>query len=290
MQVIKTVKNVMYIAIITGFLVSTINIGAAVITAAEEISPEEQKKLDYKLFDAIDAGIPQAIRDILNEGANPNARNRLGHTPLHAANQITSINTLETMPILILAGADLNAQSHDLGRTALHYAIPRMIHESAVNRKLKILDTLINEQVDLNVQDGDGNTALIWAIKFCDLRTMSHVLQSLIEAGADETIKNNRNHTALDLARAHADFHDIEWRLELLTKTLEKRYSTIAFKLQEHLRKGPRATFPSKMIEICTPTDQARKRAIAATVVQRQRAGTTRVNALALRAARLLKK
>jgi ankyrin repeat protein len=63
------------------------------------------------------------------------------------------------------------------------------------NDHLKIVQILIQAGVDVNIQGNDGYTALIWASYYNYLE----VAQALIQAGADVNIKNNDSNSALNL-------------------------------------------------------------------------------------------
>ena len=64
---------------------------------------------------------------------------------------------------------------------------------------------LINLGADVNLQDSDGNTALIWAVSF--FRTwegIRPVVSLLLASGADPNIRNNRLNVPLLTAAEHS--------------------------------------------------------------------------------------
>jgi len=66
----------------------------------------------------------------------------------------------------------------------------------AKSGKIKKLNELIKNGVDLNITDKEGNTALMWAIRLFHL----NIVEKLINSGANIFIKNNIGNTALILA------------------------------------------------------------------------------------------
>ena len=68
---------------------------------------------------AAKAGHIEAVKKHLAAGADVNAKDTTGRTPLHTA---TWRSTIETMELLIDNGADVNMKRAD-GAIALHYAV-----------------------------------------------------------------------------------------------------------------------------------------------------------------------
>lgn len=92
----------------------------------------------------------QMIELLLEFGADVNAANRRGHTPLYHAVDQGRLEAVE----LLLKQQDTNLQAPDhSGSTALHVATKRN-HKSIVNL------LLANPNVDINCRDGHGNTPL----------------------------------------------------------------------------------------------------------------------------------
>ena len=170
------------------------------------------------LLDAVDI-----VRMLLDRGADPNAKLRTpimqrqhtagdaalgeGATPLLRA---AKSGDIEIVQLLVAAGAD---PTHTMpnGSTALMYAaglgwrngspIAPSFDQGSEEEAIETLRLLLELGLDINAQNADGNTALHAAITG---RGSEAIIRFLIEAGADPTIPNNRNETALALAEARA--------------------------------------------------------------------------------------
>jgi ankyrin repeat protein len=72
-----------------------------------------------ELFDAVKNGDLAYVQKLISKGADVNAKDNIGMTPLMAAAEEGRKDVCE---LLISKGADINAQDKD-GKTALKYAI-----------------------------------------------------------------------------------------------------------------------------------------------------------------------
>jgi ankyrin repeat protein len=110
------------------------------------------KRLDRILVSAAgDAESPDdllAVSSLLDQGADVDARNSAGQTPLLAAAQNGHVKAME---ILLSRGADVDAQD-DRGRTALMVA--------AGADDVKMVKLLLSKGVKVNLKDESGFTAL----------------------------------------------------------------------------------------------------------------------------------
>jgi ankyrin repeat protein len=89
-----------------------------------------------------------AVSSLLDQGADVDARNSAGQTPLLAAAQNGHVKAME---ILLSRGADVNAQDHH-GRTALMVA--------AGADDVKMVKLLLSKGAKVNLKDESGFTAL----------------------------------------------------------------------------------------------------------------------------------
>jgi ankyrin repeat protein len=109
---------------------------------------------------------PDAVKLLLEHGAHPNLPNVDGITPLMTAAGMghgngasrgkfnTEEDSLKTLPLLLKAGADINAQSAD-GQTALHSAVQK--------GWIKVVKFLAENGAALDGKDSGGRTALDYA-------------------------------------------------------------------------------------------------------------------------------
>ena len=142
------------------------------------------------------SNITFAVRSLLDQGANPNARN--GRDDTTALMEASTANLRDVVQLLCEQGADVNAKAKD-GSTALHYAV--WAGNSAV------VKLLLKEGANTEATDGIGDTALIGAVD--DGRDSIAVI--LLQAGASASAINPRGQTALASAarRGNADMAKI---------------------------------------------------------------------------------
>lgn len=82
----------------------------------KSLSEEVKNELDKTLFDAINneiKGVEGIVCQKLGEGADPDFKDTDGTRPLHAAMMLTESNILQIVNNLIRAGANINAQDDD---------------------------------------------------------------------------------------------------------------------------------------------------------------------------------
>ena len=160
----------------------------------------------------------KTIKLLIRKGANVNARDRDGNTPLHEAcffkerlqelkrlikkgayntrNEarntrllLDSINChLNVIKLLIKSGANVNARDRNK-KTPLHLASDM--------DQLEIVSLLIKSGVNMNARDVNGETPLHGAC----YKSQLEVVNCLLKNGANITIKNNRGETPFDVAK-----------------------------------------------------------------------------------------
>ena len=162
---------------------------AVAITACQPIPIDVQVDCadwnDTFFFDAAEA--PDVTR-CLQSGADPNARDEDGWTPLVSAATFTSNPAV--IVALLNAGADPNARTDD-GETPLLGATAFTVNPA-------VIVALLDAGADPNARTDDGWTPLHWAARLTD---NSAVIVALLDAGADPNARDEDGWTPWDMAQ-----------------------------------------------------------------------------------------
>jgi ankyrin repeat protein len=149
--------------------------------AIASMGQEEKNKI---MLCAAKHGCSQTVALLIEKGADLNAKDKKGRTPLHAA---AGKGHLKIAKLLIESDADVNATDED-GMTLLHAA--------AWKGHTEIVEFLIESGADVNAKDNDGWTPLHDAAEEGHLETV----KLLIQHGADVNAKNGIGLTPLHAA------------------------------------------------------------------------------------------
>ena len=133
---------------------------------------------------AVENNNREMVAVLLSAGANPNAINRRGETPLM---HLSSEANVDLIRDLIAAGAEVNAHDES-AQTALTRAV--------AHSKFTVVKELLDAGADINVKDDSGNTLLMTAAQNED----TDVLKFLLSAGVPLDATNDNGETALTLA------------------------------------------------------------------------------------------
>jgi len=130
------------------------------------------------------------VRQALEDGADPNARDDDGRTPLFSAVLGGSVGLVG---LLLESGADVNARDSQ-GFTPLHFAAQEVLPEMA--------RLLIAKGADVDARDQDGSSVLWRAIFSGHDREgiCNDVVAALLAAGAKPDLANNAGETPRALA------------------------------------------------------------------------------------------
>jgi len=146
----------------------------------------ELEKLNSQspLLEAARAGDIEQVKLLISKGADVNAKDGRGFTPLHLA----CFSVRAVAELLIAQGANMNAKDKN-GRTPLHIA--------AWSGNVEVAELLIAKGVDIDAKANNGWTPLHGAC----FRGRKVVVELLIAKSADLNVKDNRGQTALSLAK-----------------------------------------------------------------------------------------
>ena len=145
------------------------------------------------LISAARDGDLERVRELLNDGADPNIINH-GFNALIWASMNGNIKIVE---LLLNHGSDLNLQDNE-GDTALMMAVIKG-HIDPIEYIYQgypaIVKLLLNHGSDPNLQNNEGDTALIQATYDGNIKVVKEILNSDVDVDLD--IQNNNGETAL---------------------------------------------------------------------------------------------
>ncbi len=187
------------------------------------------------------------ILALIKKGADVNIQNKHGETTLMNA---AGKGLTKVCLALIENGADVNTQDND-GDTALMWALA-LIEENGADDNdgnaalmrgtdedyLEVCLTLIKNGADVNLQNNDGYTALMWAVKNGNLEIHLEICLVLIEKGADLNVQDKDGRTTLMFA---VYYHDLKLCLALIDKGAdlniqnEDDYTTLMLAIEQDL-------------------------------------------------------
>ena len=141
-------------------------------------------------------GSLQQINDAIKNGANVNARDEDGLTPLFCA----AISNPTIITALISAGADVNAKDKQGMTSLMLLALSQKANPEAIT-------ALIKAGADVNAKTNKGTTALMGAVL---QKRNPEVITTLLELGADPKVKNGDGKMAIDYARENEKLENTE--------------------------------------------------------------------------------
>jgi ankyrin repeat protein len=200
-------------------------------------------------------GDGEAVRSLLEAGANANVQDNLKGTPLTLAASSGSVRILE---LLILAGADVNAKN-SYGSQAIHHASRHQkevepvkvllragasvncknnfghtpLSGAAITNRREIGAYLLDQGADMHIRSIHGDTPLFETI----FHNSHEFLQMLLEKGANHTDVNKAGSTILHAAALEANIGTLdilrEARLSGVGCTIRDKHGKTALEISE---------------------------------------------------------
>ncbi|MCC6003798.1 MAG: ankyrin repeat domain-containing protein [Thermofilum sp.] len=142
--------------------------------------------LDKELLEAVIEGDAARVRELLRKGANANARDEGGWTPLHWA---ALYGLADVAKLLLEHGANVNAKNKD-DVTPLHFA--------AAMGFVEVARLLLEHGANMNAKSKDEGWTPLHAAAAVGRAEFARLL---LERGADPSIRDKDGRTPLDVAR-----------------------------------------------------------------------------------------
>ena len=163
---------------------------------------------DFDFIQSILKNDNELIKELIKQGANVNAKDLDGNTPLHFA---SCHNNPEIIKLLIEKGAKVNAKSNNKN-TPLHLAIDY--------NNIEIITLLLNQEADVKAEGNNKNTPLHLASCHDNLE----IIKLLIKKGSEVNAKDLDGDTPLHLASCHNNPEIIKLLIEKGANVNAKSY------------------------------------------------------------------
>ena len=154
--------------------------------------PDTRKDLNVALIKASNSGETKTVELLLKNGANVNAQDKYGYTPLI---QACDRGHIETVELLLKNGANVNAKDN--------HANTALITASSHKDFTEIIEVLLKYGADVNAINNDGDSALIMSVDI----GFTMGVKLLIENGADINIRTKPNSTTVDPLDGYGSGH-----------------------------------------------------------------------------------
>ena len=152
-----------------------------------KVSESLHKKL---LQAAVSATRARDIRELVEKGADINAHNEWGLTPVMLASQYN--HSVAVLKEIINDGGDIHECEPKYKSNSLHLA-------ANSSKNPKVIGALLEAGANLEAKNYLGETALILAV---NTNSETKITTELIKLGADINAKDYQGHTVLEYAKA----------------------------------------------------------------------------------------
>ena len=177
-----------------------------------------------KLADSEKAPVYDCIDLLLAKGADVNAGDNQGNSPLADAVKLGDVKTVE---FLLKNGANVNNRDNN-GKTALHafFLVSGPVYIRHINREVNlaqieahIAEMLVRNGGDVNAADNQGNSPLADAVKLGDVKTV----ELLLNNGANANTRDNEGKTPLHLINTIVADRSTPGQIKKITEMLIHR-------------------------------------------------------------------
>ena len=132
---------------------------------------------------------PELVQFLVGLGADVNAKDHNGVTPLHNASFSRYADGLDSVKILVRAGAEVNAKEKN-GFTPLHLASNK--------GHLRIMEFLMESGADVHARDDEGRVPLHVMVYDKNIRSVvSRVMGLFKQKGVDINVRDNKGRSPL---------------------------------------------------------------------------------------------
>jgi ankyrin repeat protein len=175
------------------------------LLAHPNLASQELEGKDYPIHIAVERGLVEIVRILLDNNIDVNVPNVLGNTPLHL---VAEHQSTEIAEMLLKYGANLEA-SDDMNERPVHYAVAQNnirlvellleagadpiargkfgwtpLHYAAYDGCVEVVEILVSRGIDLNLRDDDGHRAMLHSLGHF-LTKSSTILGLLLQGGAE---------------------------------------------------------------------------------------------------------